>query len=227
MSEKLVLGKPSAGLCTLEEQLWPEHAALLVVDMQNDFVSGEGKMASFGFDVAMVQRIVPRLRDFLGEARRLGIFVVHTRVINDAAQNAPSWYAFWGPPTVTLEGSWGAQFHPGFEPLEGEPVVTKYAYGAFDGTNLDTILRRRDIRTLVVTGTGSLICAGDTMHRGFALGYHIVAVEDCLADFTVQGPDWTETVHKVGMYITARHYGRVVPAQQVLSIWRAHRGQPK
>ena len=222
-----MIDKLSASLTTLEEQLLPEHSALLLVDMQNDFVSSEGKMAAFGFDVSMVQEIAPTLTEFLKEARKLGIFTVHTRVINDAAQNAPSWCAFWGPPAVTVEGTWGAQFHPGLEPLAGEPVVTKYAYGAFDGTNLDSILRRRDIRTLVVVGTGGLICSGDTMHRGFALGYHIVAVEDCLADFTTQGPQWTRTVHEVGMYITARHYGRVVKAQEVLGIWRTHLGAAK
>jgi ureidoacrylate peracid hydrolase len=219
--------KLSAALTTLEEKLLPEHTVLLMVDMQNDFCSGEGKMASFGFDVSMVQQVVPTLKAFLASARKLGIFVVHTRVINDAAQNSPSWYAFWGPPAVTVEGTWGAEFYPGFEPLPDELVVTKYAYGAFDGTNLDSILRRRDIRTLAVAGTGGLICSGDTMHRGFALGYHIVAVEDCVADFTVQGPEWTRTVHEVGMYITARHYGHVQKSADVLKIWKAHLGAKK
>ena len=221
MSDSGGINKPSWELCELEEQLYPGHTALLVIDMQNDFVSPEGKMASFGFDVSMVQAIVPTLAEFLAEARRLGIFVVHSRVINDAAQNPPSWYAFWGPPTVTVEGSWGAEFYPGFAPREGEPVVTKYAYGAFEGTNLDAILRRRDVRTLVVAGTGSLICSGDTIHRGFALGYHIVVPEDCMADFTTEGPEWTSKVKEVAMYITAHHYGKVVSSTDVLNVWRA------
>ena len=220
MGEVARLSKPSWELCEIKDQLHPSHTALLVTDMQNDFVSPKGKMAGFGFDVSMVQSMMPALRGFLPEARKLGIFVVHMRVINDAAQNAPSWYAFWGEPTVTLDGSWGAEFAAGFEPAEGEPVVTKYAYGGFDGTNLDAILRRRDIRTLVVTGTGSLICSGDTIHRGFALGYHIVVPEDCIADFTVDGPEMTRKVKEVAMYITAHHYGKVVDSDEILRIWR-------
>ena len=214
------LHKPSWELCELKEQLHPSHTALLVTDMQNDFVSPEGKMASFGFENSMVQAIVPALKEFLAEARELGVLVVHGRVINDAAQNAPSWYAFWGEPVVTLEGSWGAEFYPGLEPFEGEPVVTKYAYGSFEGTNLDRILRRRDIRTLVVTGAGSLICSGDTIHRGFALGYHIVVPEDCLADFSTEGPEWSRTINEVGMYIIAHHYGKVVSSAEIVKAWR-------
>ena len=213
--------KSSADLTNLEEQIAVEHVALLVIDMQNGFVSPEGEMAGFGFDLSMVLEVAPRLKSFIEEARRLGVFVVHTRVINDAAQNPPSWSAFWGPPAVTIEGSWGAEFAPGFEPQDGEPVVTKYTYGAFLGTNLDNILMRRGIRTLVVTGTGPNICSGDTMHQGFAQGYHIVAVEDCLASFTVKGPEWTNTVRDVAMYIVERHYGKVVPSEEILKVWRA------
>jgi nicotinamidase-related amidase len=217
--------KRSAELTSLEEQVALDHTALVVIDMQNGFVSPEGEMAGFGFDLSMVQDVAPRLAGFVEVARRLGVHVVHTRVINDAAQNAPSWAAFWGPPAVTVEGTWGAEFAPGFEPREGELVVTKYGYGAFVGTNLDTILRRRDIRTLVVTGTGPNICSGDTMHQGFALGYHIVAVEDCLASFTVKGPEWTRTVKEVGMYIIERHYGKVVSSSDLVRIWRAWAGR--
>ena len=213
--------KSSADLTSLEEQLAIEHTALLVIDMQNGFLSPKGEMAGFGFDLSMVSEVTPRLASFIEEARRLGVFMVHTRVINDAAQNPPSWSAFWGPPAVTVEGSWGAEFAPGFEPQDGEPVVTKYTYGAFIGTNLDNILRRRDIQSLVVTGTGPNICSGDTMHQGFALGYHIIAVEDCLASFTVRGPEWTRTVRDVAMYIVERHYGKVVPSEELLKAWRA------
>jgi hypothetical protein len=49
-------------------------------------------------------------------------------------------------------------------------------------------------------------------------------VEDCLADFALQGQQSSRTVHDVGMYITARHYGRVVKAHEVLGIWKAHLG---
>jgi nicotinamidase-related amidase len=208
-------------MTTLEEQIALDRCALLVIDMQNDFVSPDGMMARFGFDLSMVQEIAPRLAKFIQEARQRGAFIVHTRVINDAAQNPPSWYAFWGPPAVTLEDSWGADFAPGFEPQEGEPVVTKYTYGAFTGTNLDNILRRREVKTLIVTGTGPSICAGDTMHQGFALGYHIVAPRDCLASFTVKGPEFNRIVQDVAMYILERHYGKVVTSEEILRVWDA------
>ena len=105
MGNRQRLNVASWELKSLEDQVHPGHTALLVVDMQNDFVSPKGKMASFGFDVSMVEETMPTLKGFLEEARKLGIFIVHARVINDATQNAPSWYAFWGEPTVTIEGT--------------------------------------------------------------------------------------------------------------------------
>ena len=177
-------------------------------------------MAGFGFDLSMVTEVTPRLASFIQEARQLGVFIVHTRVINDAKQNPPSWAAFWSPPAVTVEGTWDAKFAPGFEPEDDEPVVTKFTYGAFIGTNLDNILRRQGIQTLIVTGTGPNICSGDTMHQGFAKGYHIVAVKDCLASFTVKGPEWTKTVRDVAMYIVECHYGKVAQKDEILKIWR-------
>jgi nicotinamidase-related amidase len=103
-------------------------------------------------------------------------------------------------------------------------VITKYTYGAFTGTNLDNVLRRRNVKTIIVAGTGPNICSGDTMHEGFARGYHVVAVEDCLASFTVKGPEWTETVRDVAMYIVERHYGKIVASEELVRIWNAQSG---
>jgi ureidoacrylate peracid hydrolase len=137
---------------TLQERLSPRRAAFMFVDLQNDFGSPKGKMAEFGFDVSMVQDSAAQTRRLLEAARSAGFLVVHTAVVNELGQNAASWTAFWGPPTVTLPGSWGAAHVEGFTPKPGEPVIVKYAYGAFVGTNLDTMLRSRGIDTIVFAG---------------------------------------------------------------------------
>ncbi len=198
----------------------PEQTAFLLIDMQNDFVSPRGKMAQFGFDSSNVQKIVPTLKGLLQQVRELGFRIIHTRMVNDIDQNPISWYAFWGEPAVTLPGSWGAEFIDELKPLPGELIIPKYTYGAFTGTNLNTVLRRQGITTVVVTGTGLNICAGDTMHQAFALGYNVTAVSDCLASFSRRGPDFNQKLKEVGLYIVENHYGRVIESEELLHIIR-------
>jgi ureidoacrylate peracid hydrolase len=203
-------------LARLKERIRPDRAALLIIDMQNDFVSVRGKMAEFGFETANVRATVPLIRALLDAARSGGFAVIHTRMINDDAQNPPSWRSFWGEPAMTLPGSWGAEQVMELSPLPGEIVLSKYTYGAFLGTNLDSILRRKRIETLMIAGTDLNICAGDTIHQAFALGYHVVAVSDCLASFSRVGKEHAEQLQKMALYIVENHLGIAVPSAELI-----------
>jgi nicotinamidase-related amidase len=211
----------------IQRILEPGSCALLVIDMQNDFVSSRGKMAEFGFEISAVQQTVEPIRRLLETARAAGVFVVHTRVINDIRQNPPSWYAFWGEPAITIEASWGAQFLEELAPLAGELVITKYTYGAFHNTNLDTVLRQQGIQSIVVAGTDLNICAGDTMHQGFASGFHVVAVADCLACFTRKDAAHARALQEMGLYVVANHYGYVVGSDELVAAWQSQSGRRK
>jgi len=193
----------------------------VIVDMQNDFVSSAGAMARFGFDVSDVQASVTPLGALLDAARQRDVPVFHTRMLNDVRRNAPSWTAFWGDPVVTLPGSWGAEFIPSLMPLPHEIVVEKYGYGAFLGTSLDAALRAAGIDTVAVAGTGPNICSGDTMHQAFALGYHVIAVSDCLACFSRRGRDHSAKMKEVGLYVIENHYGRVLESADLMRAWEA------
>lgn len=210
-------------LATLEERIRPDRAVLLIVDMQNDFVSPEGKMAQFGFEIVSVRETIEPIRRLLDAARSFGYPVIHTSMINDIEQNPSSWYAFWGDPVITLSGSWGAEHIEELQPQQGEPVLTKYTYGAFIGTNFDTMLRRLDIRTIMVTGTDLNICAGDTMHQAFAVGYHVVAVSDCLACFSRIGREHAEQLKAMGLYLIENHFGMTVDSTTIIEVM--HRGR--
>jgi nicotinamidase-related amidase len=147
----------------LRKIIAPDRAALVIIDMQNDFVSARGKMTEFGFYLGNVQATIKPIQALLQTARALDYPVIHTSMINDVNQNPFSWYTFWGEPAVTLPGSWGAEHIDELKPQKGELTVTKYTYGAFEGTNLNTILRRNGIQTLMLAGTDLNICAGDTL----------------------------------------------------------------
>jgi nicotinamidase-related amidase len=212
------MSNEAARRTTLQERLRPARAAFLFIDLQNDFGSPKGKMAEFGFDVSMVQDAAAPTRRLLDAARTGAFLVVHTAVINELGQNAASWTAFWGPPTVSLPGFWGAAHVDELAPKAGEPVIIKYAYGAFVGTNLDTMLRSRGIDTLVFAGADINICLGDTLHHAFALGYHVVAAADCMSCFSKRGRRHAEQLKENGLYLIENHYGIVSRSDEIIGI---------
>jgi nicotinamidase-related amidase len=211
----------------LRKIIAPDRAALMIIDMQNDFVSSKGKMAEFGFYLGSVQETIKPIKSLLQKARTLHYPVIHTSMINDVNQNPFSWHAFWGDPAVTLPGSWGAEHIDELRPQKGELTVVKYTYGAFEGTNLNTILRRKGIQTLLFAGTDLNICAGDTLHQAFALGYHVVAISDCLASFSRIGAEHSAQLHQMGLYIIENHFGMVVDSQQLMAIMQPTSGAKK
>jgi ureidoacrylate peracid hydrolase len=208
----------ASATATLRERLRRDRAAFLFIDLQNDFSSAKGKMAEFGFDLSLVRESVGPTRRLLEAARAGGYLVVHTAMINEAGQHSAAWNAFWGPPSVTLTGSWGAAHVDELAPKAGEPVIVKYAYGAFVGTNLDTMLRSRGIETLVIAGADLNICVGDTFHHAFALGYNIVGAADCLTCFSKRGRKHAEQMKDAGLYLIENHYGIVSRSEDIISI---------
>ena len=208
---------------TLRGRLSTDRTAFLFIDMQNDFVSPQGKMASFGFDIGAVRDSIEPMRRLLEAARSNGYLVIHTAVINERGQNSAAWTAFWGEPTLTLPGSWGAVHIDELTPASGELVIVKYAYGAFVGTNLDTMLRSRGIDTLILAGTDLNICAGDTLHHAFALGYHVVGVADCLACFSKRDRQHAQQLKEAGLYLIENHYGLVARSDEIIQIISSRR----
>jgi nicotinamidase-related amidase len=187
--------------------------------MQHDFASPDGAMARFGFEVGDVAKIVEPIRTFLDASRRLAVPVIHTRMVNDVRRNAASWTSFWGEPAVTVPGTVGAEFVELLRPEPGEIVIDKFSYGAFNGTNLETILRASGRETIVVAGTGPNICAGDTMHGAFTRGFVVVALEDALASFSRRGSAFNRQLKECGLHVIRDHYGIVCRSADLLTHW--------
>ena len=202
----------------LRQRLVRGRAAFLFIDLQNDFASPKGKMAEFGFEIGAVRDSLAPARRLLEAARTNGFLVIHTAVINEEGQNSASWAAFWGKPSVTLPGTWGAAHVDELAPRAGEPVILKYAYGSFVGTNLDTMLRGRGIDTLVMAGTDLNVCVGDTLHHAFALGYHVVGVSDCLSCLSKHDRAHADRMKEAGLYLIENHYGLVARSDEVIGI---------
>jgi len=209
---------------TLEEVLHPDQCAVLLVDLQNDFMRPEGKIAQSGVDVAEMIALLPRCASFLGTARELGVFVVHVQTITlaEGRSDSPSWWraksgGMAGDPNFALEGTWGAEICEECEPLPTEVVLTKHRSSAFHGTALDLILRSNGIQTVVVIGEQTPGCVEATYRDAAYHDYYNVLVEDCVAAFDRE-------LHEASLKIQrARH--DVALAREVIAIWQRARAE--
>jgi len=209
---------------SLQELVRPKHTALIVVDPQSVFCSAQSEFVRRqGIDTSRVEETVPRLNHFIGACRQAGTMVVYTRQILSEATMPPSLrlYALdeqdrvWFCLENTPDADWYRKVEP---PLEGEPVITKRSFDAFQDTELNLLLQNRGIRTLLVTGFTSNVCVESTARHGFFIGYYIVLVADCANAYNRE--EHESTVFNIGKY-----FGRVVPSSEVVSAWGAKAGR--
>lgn len=210
-------------LSTLEDKVRPEHTAILIVDVQNDFCAGNGAMHREGRDLTLVQAMVPRLARLVGTARATRAPCVWIRNVYNTG---PNWYlsevwleqatrrrkGLYVERPVCEPGGWGGDFYH-VRPRPDEVIVTKHRYGAFESTDLDLVLRSRGIRTVVMTGVATNVCVETTARQAFLRDYYVVFTRDCTATYTKAEHD--ATLHNIDQF-----FGQVVTADEVIACWQ-------
>lgn len=151
-----------------EVRLDPKSTALVVVDMQNDFVKGGGSLV-----VPDAEGTIPAVRGLVDMARDYGIKVVFTQ--DTHTDGDPEW-AIW--PEHAREGSWGCHIVDEVQPRDDELVIRKVRYDAFYGTHLDHYLRLWDVDSLVICGTVANICVHYTAASAALRWYDVVIPKD-------------------------------------------------
>ena len=171
------------------------HCALLMIDMQRDFLEPGGFGAMLGNDVSLLQRIVPACAELLEVARGLGMHIVHTQEAHDPAlaDCPPSKKARGGLACgigdvgplgrVLVAGEPGAGFIDELQPLPGETVLRKPGKGAFHATGLDAMLHAQGITHLLIAGVTTEVCVQTTMREANDRGYECLLVQDCAASY--------------------------------------------
>jgi len=143
--------------------------AVVVVDMINDFVTGV-------FKSERVIKIIPNIKRLLEFARKQGVPIVYA---TDAhLPNLDPEFEVWEPHAV--KGSWGAEIIDELKPEKGDFRVLKRKYSAFQGTDLDMLLRELKIDRLILTGVVTDICVQHTAADAFFRGYKIIIPKDCV-----------------------------------------------
>ena len=157
--------------------------ALLIIDVQNDNLTIGGKSeASGAVEHAKKQNVVENIKAILEKAREAGIPVFHNHfVIEKGAKglgNRAPIFSFLAETESIVRGTWGAAPVDGLEPKEGDFVLERARMSAFNGTQLDTLLRGLGIETIIVTGVWTNMAVEHTCRYGADYGYNVVIATD-------------------------------------------------
>ena len=175
-----------------------KRTALIVIDMQRDFLEPGGFGEALGNDVSRLGAVVAPVRALLEGARAARLLVVHTRECHasDLTDCPPSKRARGtsslriGDPgpmgRILVRGEPGADIVPEVAPLPGELVVDKPGKGAFYATGLDSTLRDRGVTHLLLAGVTTEVCVQTTMREANDRGYECLLVEDATASYFPQ-----------------------------------------
>ncbi len=168
--------------------------ALLVIDMQRDFLLPDGYAAKAGLDLALLRAAIIPLGQVLAAARESGVLIIHTREghaadLSDCApyklersRRAGAPIGATGPlGRFLVRGEYGHDFIDELRPLASETVIDKPGYSACARTGLQQILAARQIDTLIVTGVTTEVCVSSTLRDAIDRGYRCVTVSDACA----------------------------------------------
>jgi len=200
----------------LEAKIAPQVAALVIIDVQNDYCHDDGALSKIGRNVGVIRQMVPRLQDVLKEARQAGVQVIHVRMAMSDITKSEAYLEHrirrTGADTkVCEEGTWGAEFYL-IHPQPGEPIVTKHQYSPFVESNLESLLKSRGIKTVILSGVTTDVCIESTARDAYMRNYHVVFLSDCTG---VDNP----VVQKATLERIDRYFGHVVSSEEVVTAW--------
>jgi nicotinamidase-related amidase len=172
-----------------------EHTALLVIDMQRDFVEPGGFGTTLGNDVSLLQQVIPPLREVLAVSRAAGMTVIHTREghLPDLSDCPPAKLSRGSPALrigdpgprgrILIRGEFGHDIVDELAPAPGELVIDKPGKGSFYATDLDAVLREQGISSLLVTGVTTEVCVHTTVREANDRGYECLVLSDCTGSY--------------------------------------------
>jgi nicotinamidase-related amidase len=202
----------------------PSKTAVVIIDMQRDFLEPGGFGESLGNDVSLLKRAVEPCQALLSLSRRIGLLVVHTREGHRPdLSDAPRAKVERGEPSlrigapgpmgrILIRGEAGHDIVPELYPIAGEPVIDKPGKGAFYATDLHSILQNRGIESLIVCGVTTEVCVHTTVREANDRGYRCIVPGDCCGSYF---PEF----HEVGLRMIQAQggiFGWVTDSQRLL-----------
>jgi biuret amidohydrolase len=173
----------------------PARCALIIIDMQRDFLEPGGFGAALGNDVTQLHRAIAPCAALLTAARAAGLLVIHTREGHRPdLTDCPPAKLTRSPPglrigdagpmgRILVRGEAGHDIIPELAPTAGEVVLDKPGKGAFWATDLENILRNRGIEALLVAGVTTEVCVSTTVREGNDRGFRCAVISDACASY--------------------------------------------
>ncbi len=198
----------------------PHETAVLVVDVQNDFVDDAGRVGREGADMRPLQAATHHINRLIGAARGAGAHVFYVSVEHggdvDLAPYQSRYERRGMTPvdTICQAGTWGAELYTELTPpSEADQRFVKHGYDAFQVADLQTELERLGIRAVVVAGVVTELCVRATATSAFERGFFPIVPRECTASTE---PDRArEALENI-----ERWYGEVVSLGEVLESWK-------
>jgi ureidoacrylate peracid hydrolase len=179
--------------------------AILVVDMQNAFVSKGGYFDAIGIDISTAEKIIHPCQKIISAGREKGIKIVYLQMeyshnLSDkGSSKSPSFIKSMVPAVLKqrtelkdnlyIHGTWGAEIIEKLKPRQGDTIIRKHRHDGFIETNLDHTLRTLGITYLLFIGTATNICVESTLRHAFSLDYFPILVSDAVSQ---KGPRATQ-----------------------------------
>lgn len=210
---------------TLAELVDPQHTALVVVDMQNDFCKPTWAFDQLGINLSMYPEMIPRLARLIAGARehKVSILYIQMTVLPGRISESPAQIRFnmrlhlashyvTEPLCYTVEGTQGQEIIDDLKPQSGDLIVRKYRSSGFWGTNLDMLLRSNNIQSVIITGCTTEGCVESTARDALFNDYYVILPQDCVASDDPQQ-------HEASLFLM-RHRFDVVSSPDILATWQ-------
>lgn len=210
------------------------RAAVVVVDMQNDFGTEGGMFARAGIDISGIRTAVAPTARVLAAARQAGLKVVYLKMgfrpdLSDAgAPDAPNWLKHVrlrvGETVTAPDGSdsrilirdtWNTDILPELTPEPGDIVLYKHRYSGFYETELDALLKNLGIKHLIFTGCTTSVCVESTIRDAMFRDYHCLLLADCTAEPIGYG--LSRSNHDASLLVLQMQFGSVSGSSELLS----------
>jgi ureidoacrylate peracid hydrolase len=183
------------------------NLALVVVDMQNGFVSPEGSYGKLGMNISHYRSIIPKIRELIDYCRNVGIPIFYTEAVREASgidllthvhillpksreetHNVP----------ICIRGTWDGNTIDELRPTDEDHLIIKRRDGAFQDTELRMWLQSLRVNTLIFCGVDTSICVETSLREAFNLGYDVMLISDATASGDQQ--HYKTTLERVGNY---------------------------
>jgi nicotinamidase-related amidase len=199
----------------------PQRTALLVIDMTNDFLrQGAPLEAKAG------RAMVPQVRKLIEFCRSQQIPVIYTthvhRVDGSDMGRMADLFPIIRQGVALKAGTEGVEIYHDLKPRPGEPVIEKHRYSAFYNTDLEILLRNKQVDTLIISGVATNVCCESTAREAMFRDFKVIFLSDCNATYDLPdlgfGSISDQEIQKVVLTNIAMHIGQVMTSEQVMEV---------